>query len=452
MSQSSFLQALDKDVKGRVIRPSVAQERAFFGEYNRNIPLGIVEVADARDVSTTVNAARDLGVPIAVRAGGHSVLGHSSPEGRLIIDLSRLKDIEIDLESRTAWAGGGVLAGEYTNATAEHGLVTGFGDTPTVGITGITLGGGVGLLHRKFGLTIDNLLAAKIVTADGAVRLVDELNEPDLFWALRGGGGNFGVITSLKYRLNPLDRVLGGMMILPADARVVANFVTATREASDGLSVIGGLTIAPPLPFIPSDVHGKLVIVGFMAHVGDPETAEAEVAHFRRIATPLVDTVDAIPYTAMFEEGGPPQPVAIAQRSFFSDELTPDIAESAIEALETSTAPMRIVQIRVLGGAVAEVPGDATAFAHRDRAMILNTAAAFENTEDREIHDDWVTRLRKSLQVGADGVYINFHGDDSETAMRQAYPEGTWERLVAAKTEYDPDNLFSSNHNIPPRV
>lgn len=456
MSTTSIFQALTEAINGEVVTSSDdgydKRRENFYGEFSERQPDAVVQVADATDVSRVVEFAGEQGVPLAVMAGGHSMAGHSSSDRGLVLDLSRLKGLEIDHESRIARAGGGLLAGEYTGKVAEHGLVTGFGDQPTVGITGLTLGGGIGFLHRKLGLTLDSVVGAEIVTADGQVREIDNQRDPDLFWAIRGGGGNFGVVTRLDYRLHPLDTVLGGMLILPATPEVIAEFVNIAADATDDLSVIAAIALAPPLPFLPEEVHGKLVIMGIMVHAGDPAAAEAEVGQFRKLATPLVDGIQTMPYSGMYEEeGGPPSPVAISGRSFFSDRFSLDDAETAVDALQASTAPMSIVQVRVLGGAVAEVPGDATAFAHRDRNMVINLASAFENPGDRPEHDEWVTDLGRTLQHGAPGVYVNFHADDSEQSVREAYPGTTWDRLVEVKTKYDRHNLFSSNHNIPPR-
>ncbi len=456
MINTSSLGHLANGVKGGVTAAGDAayegRREAFYGEFSERRPAAVVRPVDASDVSTAIAFAREEGLSLAVQGGGHSILGHSTSDGGVVIDLSSLKDVDIDVEGRSAWAGGGVLAGEYTAVAAEHGLATGFGDTPTVGVAGLTLGGGVGLLHRKLGLTLDNVLAAEVVTADGLVRQVHETSDPDLFWAIRGGGGNFGVVTRFRYRLHPIDEVVGGMLILPASPRVLADFAEIAESASEDFSAIIGVAVAPPLPFLPNEIHGRLIVMGMIAHAGDPEVAEKEVGRLRRLATPLVDGIDRVAYPALFqEEGGPPSPYAVAGRSFFSDEFTIDDAVATIDALEASTAPMSVVQIRVLGGAVATVPVDATAFAHRNRTMIVNAISGFEDTAARAEHEDWVSDVRGRLQHGDRGVYINFHGDDSETAVREAYPGATGKRLIDVKTKYDQSNLFSANHNIPPR-
>ena len=455
MTNESSLRALANDLTGEVIEPTHPSfdqtKTSFYDEFNDRKPLAVARVADAADVARVIGFSRDTGVRLAVRAGGHSMLGHSASEGGLVLDLSAIGGVDLEVEKRTAWVGGGVLAGEYTRVTGEHGLVTGFGDTGSVGISGITFGGGVGFLHRKLGMTIDSLLGAEVVTADGEIRTIDEGNDPDLFWAIRGGGGNFGVATRLHFRLHPVDTVLGGMLILPASPALVADFVSVSREASDDLSVVAGVAMAPPLPFLPPEVHGELIVMAFMVHAGSPETAEREVGRLRSLATPLVDGLETMRYPEIYADEDAPHPAAMSVRSVFSDDLTIEDAEAAITALTSSTADMSVLQIRVLGGAVARIPNDATAFGHRHRAMILNVAAAYQDPGQRPEHDAWVEDLGEHLAGGSPGSYINFLGDDSPDTVRAAYPPATWQRLVDVKTKYDQDNLFSSNHNIAPR-
>lgn len=454
MSRTSIFQRLDSQTTGDVVVSSAPefgyQRDSFYGGFHERRPDAVIEVADPSDVARAITFARENEISLAVRAGGHSLLGHSSPDGGLVIDLARVKPLDIDSEGRTAWAGGGLLAGEYTAAVAEHGLITGFGDTASVGITGITLGGGVGFLHRKLGLTIDNVLAAEVVTADGQIRVIDGENDPDLFWAIRGGGGNFGVVTRFRYRLHPVDEVLGGMLILPASPQVVADFVGLAESASDDLSIMAQVTVAPPLPWLPEEVHGKLILMAVIVHAGALDIAETEIEQFRKLATPLVDDVGRVRYASMFEEE-PPGATAVSVRGFLSDEFTLDDAETAIAAVESSPGDASVIQIRVLGGAVASVAANATAFAHRDRTMIVNVVSAYEDPDNRAESEEWVEALGRRLQHGGPGAYANFHADDSPDAVRELYPGETWERLVDVKTKHDPDNTFSSNHNIPPR-
>lgn len=453
MTHQSALRALAADLTGditSVVPGSDGQRLSFYDEFNARTPLAIARPADPVDVSRVVGFARDTGVPLVVRGGGHSVLGHSTSDGGLVLDLSTMDDIDLDLDDRTAWVGGGALAGDYTRITGEHGLATGFGDTGSVGIAGITMGGGVGLLHRKLGLTIDSLLGAEVVTADGEIRRIDEENDPDLFWAIRGGGGNFGVVTGLRFRLHPVDTVMGGMLILPASPQLVTDFTTAAREASDDLSVIAGVAVAPPMPFLPQEVHGQLIVMSFLVHAGETDTAEREVGRLRSLATPLVDGVDTMRYHEIFADEEAPHPVAMSVRSVFSDDLPVEEAEAIIDSLTSVDADMSVAQIRVLGGEVARIPNDATAFGHRDRAMIVNVAAAYQDPGRRPEFETWVEGLSGRLGDGP-GAYLNFLGDDSPETVERAFPPATWERLVDVKAKYDSGNLFSSNHNIAPR-
>lgn len=449
MDIKSALEALDSDLSGELTIGGDDAHRSYFDEYNRRTPLAVARVADPADVSMVVRFAADSGVPLAIRAGGHGFLGHSSPEGGLVVDLERMTQIEVDPNTRTAWAGGGVVASEYTAEASRDGLATGFGDTGSVGVTGITLAGGIGFLHRKFGLSLDNVLAAEIVTADGEVRVIDERNEPDLFWAIRGGGGNFGVITRLQFQLHPVAEILGGMLILPASAETMALLVSVAREASDDLSMIIATAVAPPLPFLPEDLHGKLITMSLLAHVGEPVAADREIGELRGLGSPLLDTVERIPYPSLFEADAP-HPVSIAFSSTFSDDFTSEQAAMAMGALGDSTAAMSYIQVRVLGGAVSDVAHDETAFAHRERPMLVNVAAAFDEPSQRARHESWVRTTSEKVQVGERGVYVNFHTDDSPDEVRRAYP-GHWDRLVEIKTKYDGDNLFSANHNISPQ-
>ena len=413
-------------------------------------PAVIVRPADAAEVAHIVRLARDAGLELAVRSGGHSGAGHSASEGGIVLDLRNMKALQIDAARRTAWAETGLSAGEFTTAAAQHGLAVGFGDTGSVGIGGITLGGGIGYLVRKHGLTIDSLLAAEIVTADGQVRLVDAETEPDLFWAVRGGGGNVGVATRFRFRLHPLESVTGGMLVLPATPDTVAGFIAAAEAAPEELSTIANVMPAPPMPFLPTEVHGRLVILGMLLHSGDGEAGQRAIAPFRALATPLADMVRPMSYPEMYPPEDPSyRPTAVA-RTMFLDHVDRDVATTIVEQLEASDASMRVVQLRVLGGAMARVPADATAFAHRASRIMAAVAAFYDGAEDRPVREAWVTGLAAALRQGDDGAYVNFLNDEGEDRVRAAYPGRTWDRLAAVKRRYDPTNLFRRNQNVPP--
>ena len=281
--------------------------RVVFTGFDRR-PAAIVRAADASDVARVVTLARETGAELAVRGGGHSRAGHGTSEGGIVLDLSAMNAVEVDADGRTAWAQTGVTAGDYTRATGEHGLATGLGDTPTVGLGGITLSGGIGFLVRRNGLTIDDLLAAEVVTADGELLEVDEETHADLFWALRGGGGNFGVVTRLRFRLHEIDEVVGGMLMLPASADVITGLIAAAEAAPEELSVIANILKAPPLPFIPAEQHGKPVVIALMVYAGDAEAGERAIAPIRALAHPARrhGSADPLPGDLRGPEG--PQP------------------------------------------------------------------------------------------------------------------------------------------------
>jgi FAD/FMN-containing dehydrogenase len=451
-SSTVELPRLRAAVDGRVITPDDAgydQARTiFYGGFDRR-PAAIVRPADATQVAQVVNLARDGGHELAVRGGGHSNAGHSVSEGGIVLDLSELTAIDVDPQARTAWAQAGLTTGAYTAAVQAHGLVTGFGDTASVGIGGLTLGGGVGYLVRKHGLTIDSLLAAEVVTADGRLLSTDAETHPDLFWAIRGGGGNFGVATRLKFRLQPLDGIVGGMLLLPATAQVLADFMAAAEAAPEELSGIANVLPAPPMPFVPADQHGQLIIMAMLCYAGDAEAGQRALAPFRALAQPIADMVQPMPYAGMFPPEEEFHPTAVAH-TMFMDAVDLPMADTIMEQLQASDAPMRAVQLRMLGGAMTRIPAEATAFAHRHSRIMANVASFYDGPADRERRQAWVDGAAAALQQGDDGAYVNFLGDEGPERVRRAYPGSTWDRLVTVKRRYDPDNLFRLNQNVPP--
>jgi FAD/FMN-containing dehydrogenase len=450
------VQRLRAAFDGRVIAPEDAgydQARGvFYGSFDRR-PAAIIRPDDAGEVAGVVALARDSGLELAVRSGGHSLAGHGVSDGGIVLDLSAMQGLDIDPRARTAWAQTGMTAGAYTTALGAHGLATGFGDTGSVGIGGLTLGGGIGYLVRKYGLTIDDLLAAELVTADGQLLQVDDQTHPELFWAIRGGGGNFGVATRFRFRLHPVDQVVGGMLLLPATPEVIAAFVAEAEAAPEELSTIANIMVAPPMPEMPEPAHGKLVIMALLCYAGDLEAGKRAVAPFRKLATPFIDLVRPMPYPEIYQftEGGP-SPDHEAARSLFLDAVDRSTAEAIVEHLRASTAPLAVAQFRVLGGAMARVPADATAFAHRGRRIMAAIGAVWEEPGAAEaaVHEAWVVEFAAALRQGDPGVYVNFVGDEGQERVHEAYPGPTWQRLAAVKRRYDPTNLFRLNQNIPP--
>jgi hypothetical protein len=444
-------------VRGRVITPDDEDyDRArtvFIGGFDRR-PTVIVRAADETDVARVVTVARETGLELAVRSGGHSLAAHGVSDGGIVLDLTDMRALDIDPENRTAWAQAGSTTGAYTKAAGEHGLATGFGDTASVGIGGLTLGGGVGLLSRKFGLTIDDLLAADVVTADGEILRVDAEMHPDLFWAIRGGGGNFGVATRFRFRLHEVPTVMGGTLILPATPEVIAAFIAEAEAASDDLTTIANVMPAPPMPFVPSEHHGRLVIMALLAWAGPVDEGESAVAPFRAMAPPLADMVRQMRYLELFElfpEQEEFHPVA-SGHTMFLDTVDLNVAATIVDHLEAGTAMMNVAQLRVLGGAVARVPSDATAYAHRASRIMAHLSAAYANGDERSMHDPWVGGFASALHQRDPAAYVNFLGAGDEDRIRDAYPGATWDRLRAVKARYDPTNLFRLNQNVPPPV
>ncbi len=447
---------LTAGLHGRVIWPGDADydaaRRVAAGHVDRP-PAAIVRVAGADDIATVVGVARETGLPLAVRSGGHSGEGHGVVDGGIVVDLHDMKAIDLDVEGRTGWFESGLTAGEVTRALAEHGLAVGFGDTGTVGIGGITLGGGVGYLVRKEGLTIDNLLAAEIVTADGRLRRVDAEHEPDLFWAIRGGGGNFGVVTRFRFRLAPLPSFVGGMMVRPATTEVVAGFMAAAEAAPEELSGIVNVMPCPPLPFVDEAHHGEIVVFAFMGYAGEADAGMRALQPFRDLATLYADLTRPMPYPEMYagEEGDEEHPrMKIVGRSLFVGHVDGERAAAIVAAMHAGDAPMRAVQLRVVDGAAARVPVEATAYAHRRNRIMAIVVSSWETEAERVTRQAWVDDLADALDEGLTGIYVNFLSGEGEGRIRAAYPGATYDRLAAIKATYDPTNLFRGNENVVP--
>ena len=443
---------LRADLGGEVIGPGDASydaARAVFNPAYDRRPAVIIRPADADEVAYVVSLAGETGLDLAVRSGGHSGAGHGTSDG-IVLDLSSLKGVDLDADERVVWAETGLTAAEVTAAAAAHGLGISLGDTGSVGIGGLTLGGGVGYMVRKHGLTIDHLLAAEVVTADGSRLLVDAEQYPDLFWAIRGGGGNFGVATRFRYRLHPVEAATGGMLILPANPETIAGFIEAAEAAPEELSTIANVMPAPPMPFLPAERHGELVILALVLHVGPHEDGERAFAPFRSLAEPAADMVRPLSLPEMYPPDDPDYRPLAAARTMFVDRVDRAVATEILDHLSASDAAMRVAQLRVLGGAMARVPADATAFAHRQSRIMVNVAAIYDSPEEAAPHEAWVERFASALEQEDAGAYVNFLGEEGEARVRAAYPGPTWDRLAAVKRLYDPENVFRLNQNVQP--
>ena len=411
----------------------------------------------AAEVAEVVRAAADAGLPLAVRGGGHSYARFGVADGGLTLDTRLLDAVRVDVDARVATAGGGVTAGAYAAAASPSGLATGFGDTPSVGIAGLALGGGIGWLSRRDGLTLDNLLAAELVLSDGSVVRTDADAHPDLFWALRGGGGNFGVVTSLELRLSPLspsdgDLVTGGIVAFEPSAETVARLLAAAAEAPDEVSLMINVMKAPPAPFLPAQRHGKPIVVALVCHSGAPDDADAALAPFRAVGAVLADTVRAQPYAAMFREEAPGAHATV--RTGFGEGLNSERAAAAIELVGRAQSAVAVVNLRPMGGAVGRVPADETAFAHRSHPVMELVGAVDLPDAGPDRGREWVAETASVLGIGIGEApgYVNFLAEPGDRAIRSAYPPATLARLREVKRIHDPGNLFRSNHNIEPAV
>ncbi len=448
----SDLRAIRAAIGGRVLVDGDAGYDEARGAHNTHYdrrPALIVRPESAIDVARAVVTARDLDLEIAVRGGGHSVAGHSTSDGGMLIDLGALRAIDIDPVRGIGSAQGGATAGEYTWAANQHGFATPFGDTGSVGLGGLTLGGGIGWLARKHGMTIDSLLEVDLVTADGHLVTVNETSDPDLFWAVRGGGGNFGIATRFRYRLHPVNMVTGGMLVLPLTPQVLRDVVDASVAAPEELTQITFVMGLPPAPFVPPEAVGMQVVVVMPVHAGPLEDGAAAMAPFRAIATPIADMVGPMPYPAMYQltaEGERPGQAVI--RSAFLPDLDATAIDAIVDRHRSPQGAMAMTQLRVLGGEMARVPAGATAFAHRD-ATVMATVLAHSEAPYEELKA-YAEAYHADLSGQASGVYSNFLGEEDASRLRAAYPGATYERLVQVKRRVDPENVFHANHNIRP--
>ena len=436
--------------KGKVITSADveydAARQVFYGGIDSK-PAAIIKVANGEDIQKAIAFTRDQNLDLVVRSGGHSP--YSATDGGVVVDLRELNEIEVDEASKTVWAGSGLTAGQLTTELDKYNLAIGFGDTSSVGIGGITLGGGVGFLARKFGLAIDNLLAAEIVTADGKILQVDSDNNPDLFWAIRGGGGNFGIVTKFKYALHDLNECYGGMLLLPATPEVITGITQIAKEAPEELSMIINVMPTFSAPFVPKEFHGKMSVMALVMYAGDAGDGERTVASIRALAEPIADMLKPMRYKDIFMPENPDYHPTAVSTNLFIEDIDHDAAVNILDRLEKIDASMKAFQFRVLGGAVARVADDATAYAHRQNAIMGNVACFYETDEQKPSRQAWVNDFASSLRQGNTEAYVNFVDAEQGKALT-VYPEQTLVRLRQIKAVYDPMNIFKANFNITP--
>ena len=453
---ATVTQALREDFHGEVIlpaEPGYDEARKVFNGMIDKRPAVIARCADTEDVVAAVDFARENHLVVAVRSGGHSVAGMSICDDGILIDLSPMKEIEVDPEAKTARVGGGVLSGELDAATQEHGLHTPSGRVTTTGIGGFTTGGGYGWTSSKYGLTCDNLISAEVVTADGSVVIASEAENSDLFWGIKGGGCNFGVVTSFEFRLYELGpMVLAGLALWPIDRapEVLRAWRDYVADVPDELSTGCVILTAPPEEFIPPDLQGKPVLGMAGMYVGDPEEG-ARVMQPLKDLGPAVDLIQPMPYTdfqAILDPGNQP-----GFRNYWRGEYLTGLSDEAIDVfVERAREPLspfnQIIFFR-LGQGVNRVPDDSAAFSHRDADYLFHPIAMWEDPADDEREIAFVREFSEAMRPFETGaVYLNFTGDSDRA--RSAFGADKYERLVELKDRYDPTNLFQHNQNISP--
>jgi FAD/FMN-containing dehydrogenase len=430
------------------IRPGDAdydQARSGYNEIHPTRPALIAPVRSVSDVEEALAYARSAALPVAVKGGGHSIGGLGGVDGGVVIDVRGMSAIEPAEQAGEFWVGGGALAGAVATQLGQRGLVVPLGDSAAVGIAGLTLGGGIGWLTRKLGLTLDSLVAAEIVTADGSVSVVDSVEHPGLFWALRGGGGNFGVVTRLRFRPHPLGQVLGGELRLPLTETVLADFLAYAAAAPDEFGAIA-IAMRPP-----DGSRETAVLLLRLVWSGDLAAGASVFARLRALAEPISEDLRARPYHDMYElTAQDPASITNATESLFADALDGDAVTAIVEAANAPAerGAFSGIELRALGGAMATVPAAATAFAHRGRKWLVSAVRAGFPRPHYAANSAWVRAVRQRLHRAETGRYLNFIEQPGPADVAAVYPGETAARLAAVKRAVDPDNLFSRNLNL----
>ena len=445
-------------LQGGLLTPESAaydETRAIWNAMIDRRPALIARCASADDVVAAVSFAREKGLLTSVRGAGHNIAGNSVADGVLMIDLSGMNSVEVDPASRTARAQPGATLGDVDAATQAHGLALPVGINSTTGIAGLTLGGGFGWLSRKHGLTIDNLISAEVVTATGEKLTASESENADLFWGIRGGGGNFGIVTSFEFNVHPVGpEVLAGLIVHPYSdaADVLRQYREFVASAPEELSVWVVLRKAPPLPFLPEDVHGTEVVVLAALYNGDVADGERAMEGLRAIGNPIADAVSPhnfIDFQAAFDPLLTP-----GSRNYWKSHDFTELSDDALDVIIEYAGKLPTGQCEIfvaqLGGAVSRVPADATAYTHRDAEFVLNVHTRWDDPAEDGMCVSWAREFfDRSAPFATGGVYVNFMADDEVERVGAAYGSN-YDRLVQLKNKYDPDNFFRLNQNIKP--
>ena len=456
---ASEIDALRGRIRGAVClpgEPGYDQARTLWNAMIDRKPALVVRASGAADVIQAVGLARARGLLLAVRGGGHNIAGNAACDGGLLLDLSTMKSVRVDPARRTARVEPGATLGDFDREAQAFGLATPVGINSTTGVAGLTLGGGFGWLSRKYGLTVDNLLSADVVTADGKLVRASATDNPDLFWAIRGGGGNFGVVTSFEFRLHPVGpEVLAGLVVHPfAQAKeLLEGYRRFVAGAPEDLTCWVVMRKAPPLPFLPAEVHGKEILIFAVCYAGDMKEGEKAAAPLRALGKPIADVVGPHPFAGWQAAFDPL--LTPGARNYWKSHDLKSLSDGALsvllDAVKRLPTPECEVFIGHLGGAVNKVAVDAAAYPHRDVEFVVNVHTRWrEPAQDRECVA-WARKLFDDLTPHATGgVYVNFMPEDETQRVRAGAYGPNYGRLAMLKGRFDPGNLFRHNHNIQP--
>ncbi len=454
----AMIQALSESLHGDVVTaasPSYDEVREIWNAMIDRRPGVIVRCASAEDVAKAVNLARENELLVSVRGAGHNIAGSSIADGALMIDLSGMKAVAVDVASKTVTAQPGVTLGELDAATQEHGLAVSVGINSTTGVAGLTLGGGFGWLSRKYGMTIDNLISADVVTASGDLVKASADSNPDLFWAIRGGGGNFGVVTSFEYQAQLVGpEILSGLIVHPgSEARACFEFYRDfTAQAPEELTTWVVMRKAPPLPFLPEEVHGTDVLIFAVMYTGDMASGEKAVQALRDYGSPIADVIGPHPFAGWQQAFDPLLTPGLRNywKSHNFSGLSDELIDVLVAAASNMPSPHSEVFMAQLGGAQSRIDPTATAYWPRDSAFTMNVHTRWETAAEDEKCVAWARQLFNDAEPHATGgVYVNFMPEEETDRIGNAYG-GNYERLAEIKKVYDPTNLFRVNHNIKP--
>ena len=437
--------------------PGYAEARAIWNGHVERQPALIARCRGVADVIAAVRFAREHDLLVAVRGGGHAVAGHALCDDGIVIDLSSMTGSRVDPLARTIRLEGGCLNEHLDRESQAFGLAATGGIVSHTGIAGLTLGGGIGHLMRKFGLLIDSLASCDVVTADGDFLVASADENPDLFWGLRGGGGNFGIVTSFEFALHPLGpEILAGLLAWPLDVapQVLGVLRDLAADAPDEVGIYGTLRLAPALPVIPEDLQGKPIVALVFTYAGSIDAGRQVLEQMLgELPEPAVNGVVPKPYVAHQKslDAAFPHGRHYYWKSHKLGPLTDEMIAVVVEHAEQITSPLSAIGLFTQGGAVARVPADATAFANRDATHDINIVGSWlPNDAEPDRHLAWVRRMFEALEPFSKGVYVNFTSDDANDRVQSAYSAEQWQRLVTLKTKYDPTNFFRLNANIPP--